>query len=186
MKSLKKLNIIIIAIVAATLFSIACVDNKKIEEANKLVDSANKKSNDAKSLLERAGAAFTKISDDVKDFDDTKKQQEPALKAVVGDYDKIIELYKGASADFNSAAKLSDDASFKSYYEMSAKEIDNLSAMATQSKSIVQAFADSKSIEEYSKSVDEIKGKIDALKKEGDDISGKVKKLEEEVKAKNK
>ena len=115
-----------------------------------------------------------------------RKQQEGAIKTVIGDYDKIIELYKGASADFNSAAKLSDDATFKSYYEMSAKEVDNLSAMAAQSKEIVQAFANSKTVEEYAKKVDESSAKVDALKKEGDDLSAKVKKLDEEARAKNK
>lgn len=186
MKIVKNFNFILIAIMAISVISAACVDNKKIEEANKLVDSANKKSNDAKPLLDKASDTFGKISDAVQDFDESKKKQEGALKALTGDYDKIVELYKGASADFNAAAKLSDDATFKSYYEMSAKEIDNLSAMATQSKGLVQAFADSKSVEEYSKKLEEIKGKIDALKKEGDDLTAKVKKLDEEVKAKNK
>lgn len=185
-KIFRNINFVLIAIVAVGLFASACVDNKKIEEANKLVDSANKKSNDAKPLLTKAGEAFSKANDGMDDFDETRKQNETALKASMGDYDKVIELYKGASADFNSAAKLSDDATFKSYYEASAKEIDNLAAMATQSKSLVQAFIESKSIEEYSKKLDEIKGKIDALKKEGDELTLKVKKLDEEVKAKNK
>ena len=185
-KIFKNFNFVLISIMAISLLSAACVDNKKIEEANKLVDSANKKSNDAKPLLTKAGDAFNKANDGMEDYDETRKQHEAALKSSMGDYDKIIELYKGASADFNSAAKLSDDATFKSYYEASAKEIDNLAAMATQSKSLVQAFVESKSIEEYSKKLDEIKGKIDALKKEGDDLSAKVKKLDEEVKAKNK
>ena len=185
-KIFRNINFVLIAIVAVGLFESACVDNKKIEEANKLVDSANKKSNDAKPLLTKAGEAFSKANDGMDDFDETRKQNETALKASMGDYDKVIELYKGASADFNSAAKLSDDATFKSYYEASAKEIDNLAAMATQSKSLVQAFIESKSIEEYSKKLDEIKGKIDALKKEGDELTLKVKKLDEEVKAKNK
>lgn len=186
MRTLKKFNFALIAVVAVGLFATACVDNKKIEEANKLVDSANKKVNDAKPILAKAGEAFTKANEKLEDYDETKKENEAALKASMGDYDKVIELYKGASADFNSAAKLSDDASFKSYYEASAKEIDNLSAMATQSKALVQAFAESKTVEEYSKKLDEIKGKIDSLKKEGDDLSAKVKKLDEEVKAKNK
>lgn len=186
MKIFRNINFVLIAIVAVGLFASACVDNKKIEEANKLVDSANKKSNDAKPLLTKAGEAFSKANDGMDDFDETRKQNETALKASMGDYDKVIELYKGASADFNSAAKLSDDATFKSYYEASAKEIDNLAAMATQSKSLVQAFIESKSIEEYSKKLDEIKGKIDSLKKEGDELTLKVKKLDEEVKAKNK
>jgi len=180
-KIVNKLNFVLLAIMAVSLFATACVDNKKIEEANKLVDSANKKVNDAKPMLTKAGEAFTKANEKLEDYDETKKENEAALKASIGEYDKVIELY-----NFNSAAKLSDDASFKSYYEASAKEIDNLSAMATQSKALVQAFAESKTVEEYSKKLDEIKGKIDALKNEGDDLSAKVKKLDEEVKAKNK
>lgn len=182
----KPFNFVLLAFVAVSLIFTACVDNKKIEEANKLVDSANKKVNDAKPMLTKAGEAFTTANDGLDDYEGTKTKNEAALKASMGDYDKVIELYKGASTDFNSAAKLSEDASFKSYYEASAKEIDNLAAMATQSKGLVQAFVESKTVEEYSKKLDEIKGKIDSLKKEGDDLSAKVKKLEEEVKAKNK
>ena len=186
MTKLKKFNFALIAIMAVSLFATACVDNKKIEEANKLVDSAIKKANDAKPMLTKAGEAFTKANDGMDDYDETKTKNETALKASMGDYDKVIELYKGSSADFTSAAKLSDDSDFKSYYEASAKEMDNLAAMATQSKSLVQAFVESKSIEEYSKKLDEIKGKMDALRKEGDELTAKAKKLEEAVKSKSK
>ncbi|HNU06254.1 MAG TPA: hypothetical protein PKO33_00730 [Pyrinomonadaceae bacterium] len=186
MKIVKKLNFVLLAITAISLFATACVDNKKIEEANKLVDSANKKVNDAKSMAAKADEAFTKVNEELDDYEESKTNNEAALKASMSDYDKAIELYKGASADFNSAAKLSDDASFKSYYEMSAKQIDNVSAVATQSKALTQAFVESKTIEEYSKKLDEIKAKVVSLKKEGDELTGKVNKLEEEVKAKSK
>lgn len=182
----RNFKFVVLAIMTISLISAACVDNKKIEEANKLVDSANKKSNDAQPLLAKAGEAFTKANDGMEDYEETKTKHEAALKASMGDYDKVIELYKGSSADFTGAAKLSDDADFKSYYEASAKEMDNLAAMATQSKALVQAFVESKSIEEYSKKLDEIKGKMDALKKEGDDLTAKAKKLEEAVKSKSK
>lgn len=186
MRTLKKFNFVLIAIMAVSLFATACVDNKKIEEANKLVESANKKSNDAKPLLTKAGEAFNKANDGMEDYEETKTKNEAALKASLGEYDKVIELYKGASTDFTGAAKLSDDADFKSYYEASAKEMDNLAAMTTQSKGLIQAFVESKSIEEYSKKLDEIKGKIDALKKEGDTLTANAKKLEEAVKSKSK
>lgn len=186
MRKHKKFNFVLIAVVAVSLFATACFDNKKIDEANKLVDSANNKVTEAKSLLTKAADAFKKANDGMEDLDKARKQNEAALKTSMGEYDKVIELYKGASADFNSAAKLSEDASFRSYYEMSAKEIDNLSAMASQGKALAQNFVESKTIEEYSKKLDEIKSKTDALEKEGDDLSAKVKKLDEEVKAKNK
>lgn len=186
MKIAKKHNFVLLAIMAFSLFVTACVDNKKIEEANKLVDSANKKVNDAKSMAAKADEAFTKVNEGLEDYEETKATNEAALKASMSDYDKAIELYKGASTDFNSAAKLSDDASFKAYYETSAKQIDNVSAVVTQSKALTQAFVESKTIEEYSKKLAEIKAKVVSLRKEGDELTAKVKKLEEEVKAKNK
>jgi len=185
MRRINKLTLLIIAILAVAAFSTAC-DDKQVVEANKLVDSANKKMNDAKPLVAAAGEKFGKISDDVKDFDASRKAHEAELKELATSYDKILELYKGASSDFSQAAKLSKDETFKSYYEMSAKDVDNTAALVTQNKLLTQAFADSKTIDDYSKKIDEIKTKNEALKKEGDDIAAKLKTLEDAVNAKNK
>ncbi len=185
MKLTNKLNIILLAILAVAIFSSAC-DDRQVIEANKLVDSANKKMNDAKPLVTAAADKFGKISDNIVDFDASKKSHEGELKELAASYDKILELYKGASADFAQAAKLSKDETFRSYYEMSMKNIDNTAALVTQNKLLTQAFADSKTVEDYSKKIDEIKTKNDALNKEGDEIAAKLKTLEDAVNAKNK
>lgn len=185
MNNYKKLKLILLAILAFAVLTTAC-DDQQVLEANKLVDSANKKMNDAKPLVTAAGDRFGKISDDIKDFEASKKAHDGELKELAKSYDQILELYKGATADFTQAAKLSKDETFKSYYEMSAKDVENTAALITQNKLLTQAFADSKTIDEYSKKIDEIKTKNDALKKEGDDISAKLKKLEADVNAKNK
>ncbi len=185
MKPFNKLKIILLVTLVFAIMTTAC-DDKQVLEANKMVDSANKKMNDAKPLVTAAGDKFGKISDDIKDFDASKKAHDGELKELAASYDKILELYKGASADFAQAAKLSKDETFKSYYEMSVKDVDNTAALVTQNKLLTQAFADSKTIDDYSKKIDEIKTRNEALKKEGDDITAKLKTLEDAVNAKNK
>ena len=185
MKRYTKLNIILMAILAVAMFASGC-DDKQVAEANKLVDSANKKMNDAKPLMTKASETFSKISDKVQDFDEGKKAHEAELKELLTSYDKILELYKGAAADFGGASKLNSDATFKAYYDMSQKDMENSAALVSQNKVLVQAFIDAKTAEDYSKKLDEIKAKNDDLKKEGDDIAAKLKKLEADVNAKNK
>lgn len=184
MKKQKKF-FILLAIITTALFAAGCED-KQVVEANKFVDSANKKVNDAKPLVAAAVDKFGKISDSVKDFDESRKSHEGELKELVASYDKIAELQKGAAADFAQAAKLSKDEAFKSYYEMSVKNVENMAALVSQNRILAQALLESKTEDEYMTKVAEIKTKNDALNKEGDDISAKLKKLEEAVNAKNK
>ena len=185
MRKHNKYTLIVIAIITTALFATGCED-KQIVEANKLVDSANQKMNDAKPLITAAIDKFGKISDKMEDFEESKQAHEAEVKALMSSYDKIAELQKGAAADFGQAAKLSKDEAFKSYYEMSAKNVENSAAQVGQNRAIAQAYLDSKTEEDYAAKVSTVKTKSDSLKKEGDDITAKLKKLEEAVNAKNK
>lgn len=186
MKKHNKLKAVFMAIMAMALFATACQDTEKIEGANKFVDSANKKSDEGKALINTTSESFDKVMKDTADFDEQKKKHEGELKEIVKNYDKIMELQKGTAKDFVEAAKLSPNDKFKAYYDASAKQYEKLAEMVNQSKQSAQALLDSNDVESYSKKVQEIDTKTTALTKEADEIGAKVKKLEQEVNALNK
>lgn len=185
MNKYTKTNLILLAVLAIAVFTAGC-DDPKVIEANKLVDSANAKVNEAKPLVTKTANTFEKILDGLDDFPASKKAQETEHKELLANYDKIAELYKGAIADFGQAAKLSSDETFKAYYEMSVKDLENTAALGNQNRLLTQAYFDSKTTDEFAGKIAEIKTKNDSLTKEGDEITAKLKTLEEAVKAKNK
>ena len=186
MKKHNILKAVFLAIMAMALFTTACQDTEKIEGANKLVDSANKKSDEAKALINKTSESFDKVMKDTADFDEQKKKHEGELKEIVKNYDKIMELQKGAAKDFVEAAKLNPNDKFKAYYDASAKHSEKLAEMVNQNKQSAQALLDSSDIESYAKKIQEIDTKTTALIKEADEIAVTVKKLEQEVNALNK
>ena len=185
MKPHNKSNLVLLAFLTLALFATACTD-AKIEAANKLVDSANKKTTEVKALVSKAADSFEKINKDLTDFEEAKTAHANDLKELVKSYDKILETQRSAASDFAEAAKLSANEKFKAYYEMSAKDGEKTAEVLTQSKELAQAILDSKDIESYSKKMDAIQAKSDSLTKESDDLRAKLKKLEDEVNALNK
>jgi len=186
MKKHNKLTAIFLAILAMALFATACQDTEKIEGSNKLVDSANKKSDEAKALIIKTSESFDKVLKDPADFDEQKTKHEGELKEIVKNYDKIVELQKSTAKDFVEAAKLSPNDKFKAYYDAKAKHFEKLAEMTNQSKQSAQALLESSDVESYSKKMQEIDTKTTALTKEADEIDVKVKKLEQEVNDLNK
>jgi hypothetical protein len=167
-------------------FAAGCTD-QKIEQANKFVDSANKKMDESKALISKEGASFTKVMNDVgEDFEGAKKAHEAELKESLKNYDKIMELEKGAASDFGEAAKNNSNEKFKAYYDMSAKDMQKTSELMNQNKQLVQAVLDSSDEEAYVQKSEAINAKTESLTKEATDIRAKLKKLEEEVNALNK
>jgi outer membrane murein-binding lipoprotein Lpp len=56
MKKQSIFTLILTAIMSLALFSAGCEDQKKIDEANKFVDSANKKADEVKGLVGKAAS----------------------------------------------------------------------------------------------------------------------------------
>jgi hypothetical protein len=186
MKKYNKLSVILLAILAIALFATAC-DNAKIEEANKFVDAANKKNDEAKALNTKTGAIYDKVMNgDLENFEEAKKANENELKELIKNYDKIIELLKGSAKDFSEAAKANPNEKFKEYYDASAKAAEKRAEVVGSNKAMVQGFLDSNDLEAFTKTVNDVKAKMEALVKEAGDLQGKVNKLEDEVKALNK
>jgi uncharacterized coiled-coil DUF342 family protein len=186
MTKLSKWKFILLACLALSLFATACEDTKKIEEANKSVDAANKKSDEAKALMSKTADSLINVTKDMTDLAETKSEREGEIKELVKNYDKVMELQKGAAADFNQAAKLNPNEKFKAYYEMSAKDMEKTAEVVGQSKEMAKALLDSEDIEAYNAKLQGVQTRSAALTKESDDLRAKLSKLEGEVKALNK
>lgn len=202
-----KLNFILSAVLAMTLFAGACKDknvtevnkpvdstNKSsnganIQDAGKLVDSADKKAVEAKDLFNKIPDTFIKILNDLdqkKDFADSKKRNETEVKELAKSWDKIIETFKSAGVDYREAAKASQKQVFKDYYETKAKAQDSLAEISGLNREMLQSFLDSSDLEAFDKKMDDIGSKVEASKKQGVEFNEKLKKIEDDIKAQNK
>jgi chromosome segregation ATPase len=186
MKNRSKFTLVLTACLTLVLFAGACEDSKKIDEANKFVDSANKKADEVKTMVAKAAATFENIGKDLTDFEEGKKDHENDIKELVKSYDAILEKQKSIASDFTEASKSSPNEKFKAYYDMSAKDADKTGEVLAQSKASAQAILDSSDIEAFNKKMESIKAKSDALTKESEGIRAQLTKLESEVKALNK
>lgn len=185
MKRQNKYILILLAIIATAIFATGCEDKQAIE-TNKLIDAADKKMSEAQPIFSAAMDKYAKIIGSIQDFEESKGAHDGEVKELIASYDKVAELQKGAAADFTQAAKLSKDETFKAYYEMTVKKIENSAALVNQNRVLAQAFIDSKTEDDYVAKVAGIKTKNESLTKESEEIAGKLKSLGEAVKAKNK
>ena len=186
MKKHSKFTLILMAVMSLALFSTACEDQKKIDEANKFVDSANKKADEVKGLVSKAASAFEGINSKLNDFEEDKAAHENEIKDLVKSYDKILDLQKGIASDYTEAAKLNANEKFKAYYEVSAKDAQKTGEVLSQSKATAQAILDSNDFDSFKTKMDGITAKSDSLKKESDGLRAQLSKLETDVKALNK
>jgi len=186
MKKFSTFALLLTACLSLALFSTGCEDQKKIDEANKFVESANKKANEAKDIVIKAGATSNSLMDQLKDLEEDKPAHLNELKDLAKTYDKALELQKGVASDFTEASKLNANEKFKAYYEMSSKNAIKTGEIYGQGQAVVQALLDSNDIEAFTAKMDAINAKSATLKKEGDDISAQLKTLEAAVAAINK
>src|SRR3954452_2846492 len=154
MKKHSKLTLILMAIVSLALFSASCEYQKKIDEANKFVDSANKKADEVKGLVSKAASTFESINSKLNDFEEDKAANEGELKELVKSYDKILGLQTGIASDYTEAAKLNANEKFKAYYEMSAKDAQKTGEVISQSKAAAQAILDSNDFDSFKSKMD--------------------------------
>ena len=180
-----KMISVLIACLALALLSSACGDTAKIEEANKFVDAANKKADEAKTLISAAATKFEAITSDLDDFEEARTAHEAEVKDLIKSYDKILDLQKGIASDYSEASKTNPNEKFKAYYDMSAKDAQKTGEVLAQSKASAQAILDSKDTEAFAGKMLAIKAKLDSLTEESSELRGKLSTLETEVKALN-
>ena len=180
-----KLNLILPAVLTMALFAAACTD-KNTDEANKFVDSANKKANEAQAFYSKIPKVANKITNNSEDFEENKKANETEIKEAISATDKYVEMLKSSAGDFREASKLNPDQTFKNYYEAKARQMEGLADIASTQRSMFQDFLDSSDADSANQKMAPKLAKMNDLDKSLTEIENKVTKLEAEVKAKNK
>ncbi|MEP6904136.1 MAG: hypothetical protein ABJA66_20625 [Actinomycetota bacterium] len=171
------LNLILLAVLTMVLFASACGD-KNAAEANKFVESANKKTQEAKEMVDKMPKNIGQWIDDTKDIAESQKAHEAEAKETLKKWDKIIETEKSAAGDFREAVKLNSDQTYKNYYEALAKQMDIQVEKGNTNKSVFQSFLDSSDWDAFGEKAGSFKAKMQDLQKQDADNAAQITKLE--------
>lgn len=172
--------ILTIAAIAGAVFMMAC---EQIDEANKLIQSSNKKVTEAAALLDKttkdSSALMATDFEDAKDF---KAKNEAKAKEVIANYDKCGEMYKAAAKDYEDAGKLKVNDKLKEYVALKGKQLAKTGEYVAALKGGIQAFLNAEDDAAFTKLIGEAKTKGETLEKEVDALNAQVKKFEDDNK----
>jgi hypothetical protein len=185
MKKHNKLNAIFI-IIAAIALGLACGGSAQTEEANKIVDGANKKLEEAKELFvateKRNTALFDVNIQTPQQLQFYKANKSEEAKSIVTDYEKVVEMMKDVSRQYDNISRMNLSEKYKDYAKLKSDEFAKRAEAINVRKGNAQAFADIADARAMNEKFDENNAKADRLFKDADDIAAKAKKMEEENK----
>ncbi len=188
MKTRNKLNAIFIAVIALAL-GLACSGGSggsQQTEANKLVDQTNAKLEEAKTLMAkteaRNTALFSANIQTVQQLQIYKMRMSDEAKEVVGDYEKVSEMLKDVSRQYDNISRMDLDAKYKDYAKLKSDEFAKRADAVNIRKGNAQAFMEIDDPKTMTAKFDENNSKSDRLFKDAEDMGVKAKKIEEENK----
>jgi hypothetical protein len=185
MKNQNKLNAIFIVIVAIAI-GLACSGEKQTVEANKRVDEANKKLDEAKDLYGKTETRnknlFSVNVRTVAQLQYYKANKSSEAKSIVGDYEKVSEMLKDISRQYDDISRMDLDEKYKDYAKLKSDEYAKRAEAVNVRKGNAQAFAEIDDPDTMLTKFDENNAKSDRLFKDAEDIGAKAKKIEEENK----
>ena len=180
-----KLNLLItLALIIG--IGLACSGGNQQAEANKLVDEANKKLEEAKDLLAKTDARATKLFSEplktVQQLNDYKAKTKGEAKSIADDYEKVAGILKEVSKKFDDASRLNTTDKYKEYAKVKSDEFAKRAEAMNIHKGNAQAFAEITEPKEMFSKFTENNTKSAALMKEADELGAKAKKMEEDNK----
>ncbi len=185
MKKHNKFNAIFI-IIAAIALGLACGGSAQTEEANKIVDAANKKLEEAKELFvateKRNTALFDVNIQTVQQLQFYKANKSEEAKSIVADYEKVTEMMKDVSRQYDNISRMNLSEKYKDYAKLKSDEFAKRAEAIAARKGNAQAFAEIADPRAMTAKFDENNAKADRLFKDAEDIAAKAKKMEEENK----
>ena len=185
MKRQNKLNAILIILVAVAI-SLACSGAKQTEEANRVVDRANKKLDEAKDLYgkteKRNRELFSVNVQTVQQLQNYKSNKSGEAKLIVADYEKVSEMLKDISKQYDDVSRMNLSEKYTDYAKLKSDEFAKRAEAVEIRKGNAQAFAEIDDPRTMTAKFDENNSKADRLFKDAEDISSKAKKIEEENK----
>ena len=185
MKRQNKLNAIFILLIAAAI-SLACSGANQTDEANKIVGQANKKLDEAKELYgkteKRNNELFSPNIQTVPQLQNYKSSKSVEAKSIVADYEKVSEMLKDISKQYDDVSRMDLGEKYKDYAKLKSDEFAKRAEAVGIRKGNAQAFAEIDDPRTMMTKFDENNSKSDRLFKDAEDLSAKAKKIEEENK----
>ena len=184
-KQTNQLNALFIVIIAVFI-GLACSSSggSQVEEANKAVDAANKKLDEAKDLYakteERNTKLFSTNIQTVRQLQYYKANMGGEAKAIVADYEKVSEMLKDVSKQYDNISRMNVTDKYKDYAKLKSDEFAKRSEAINIRKGNAQAFAEIDDPKTMIAKFDENNAKSDRLFKDAEDMSAKAKKMEED------
>lgn len=185
MRNQNKLNAILI-IITAIAMGLACSGGSQVEEANKIVDTANAKLEEAKDLFAktetRNTALFSTNIQTVGQLQTYKSNKGGEAKSIIGDYEKVVEMLKDVSRKYDEVSRLNVSDKYKDYAKLKSDEFAKRSEAINIRKGNAAAFLEIDDPNTMTSKFDENNTKSERLIKDAEDIGAKAKKMEEENK----
>ena len=185
MKKQNKLNAILLILVAITI-GLACNSSDQQAEANKIVDQANKKLDEAKDLYTktetRNTALFSVNIQTVQQLQSYKANKSGEAKSIVSDYEKVTEMLKEVSKLYDDISRMNLNEKYKEYAKIKSEEFAKRSDAVNIRKGNAQAFMEIDDPKTMTSKFEENNAKSDKLFKDAEDNGAKAKKIEEENK----
>ena len=185
MKKQNKLNAIFIILVAIAV-GLACNSSNQQAEANKIVDQANKKLDEAKDLYEktekRNKELFSVNVQNDRQLQAYKFLKSDEAKSIVAEYERASEMLRDISKQYDDISRMNLNEKYKDYAKLKSDEFVKRAEAVNIRKGNAQAFAEIDDAKTMLAKFDENNTKSDKLFKDAEDIATKAKKIEDENK----
>lgn len=185
MRGQNKFNAIFIIIVAA-LLGLACSGAAQTEEANKTVEQANKKLDEAKELYAKTETRNARLFDvninTIPQLQSYKANKSDEAKSIVADYEKVSEMMKDISRQYDDISRMNLSEKYKDYARLKSDEYAKRAEAIGIRKGNAQAFMEIDDPSTMMAKFDDNNSKSDRLFKDAEEIGAKAKKMEEENK----
>lgn len=185
MTRLNKFNTLLVLAMAITLV-LACSGGNQQAEANKIVDTANKKLDETKDLYSKTEARnstlFSANIQTIQQLFAYKARMGSEAKSIVTDYEKIADSLKDIAKQYDEISRLNVDDKYKEYAKLKSDEYAKRAEAVGVRKGNAQAFGEIDDPRILTAKFEENNTKSDKLFKDAEDIAGKAKKIEEDNK----
>ena len=185
MKRINKFNTLLVLSIAITLV-IGCSGGNQQAEANKIVDTANKKLDETKDLYSKTEARnstlFSANIQTIQQLFYYKAKMGSEAKSIVTDYEKVADNLKDIAKQYDEISRLNVDDKYKEYAKLKSDEFAKRAEAVGVRKGNAQAFAEIDDPKILTTKFAENNTKSDKLFKDAEDTAGKAKKIEEDNK----
>lgn len=182
MNKQNKLNAIFIILVSVAIGLACSSSGNQQAEANKIVDQANKKLDEAKDLYAKTETRnknlFSVNIQTLPQLQSYKAKMNGEAKSIVADYEKLSEMLRDISKQYDDVSRMDLNDKYKEYAKLKSEEFTKRSEAVNIRKGNAQAFMEIDDPKTMTTKFGENNGKSDKLFKDAEDIGAKAKKIE--------